>query len=377
MKWFDRWLRYLVGVFFIFSGLVKLDDPVGTGIKMKEYFEVFTNSIAGFFYLFIPYGLSIGFTVILLEIMLGVALLLNYRMLLTSWLLLLLILFFTFLTFFSAYFNKVTDCGCFGDAISLTPWQSFSKDVVLLTLIVILFMRRKYSRPVKVHWSIPELIMAGSFLIFIFLGLYAINHLPFIDFMPYRLGHNIPLLMKPSAPFRYKYVFEKDGTQFSFSEYPSDTTYSIKKMILLNPGAQPKITDYHVWNDQGDFTNETFTGNKLFVIMYDVSRADLHHLGELNQLLADIRKQNQADSLLGKTSQKVEMWILTSSNKNEIEDFRNKYHINIPYYYSDMTVLEAIVRSNPGLWLLKDGTVRGKWHYNDIPSASMIADLVK
>ena len=121
MKIADRLVRWFVGALFIFSGLVKLNDPIGTAIKMEEYFEVFANDIASIFHYLVPYGLSFGLFVIILEVLLGVAVLINFRMGLTSWILILLIFFFTFLTFYSAAFDKVTDCGCFGDVIPLTP----------------------------------------------------------------------------------------------------------------------------------------------------------------------------------------------------------------------------------------------------------------
>src|SRR4051812_527855 len=124
----DQFSRIFVGVLFIFSGLIKLNDPVGTKIKMEEYFEVFSEDFGSFFHYFIPYALEIGFIMIVLEIVLGVAVLLYYKMDITTKVLLALMVFFTFLTFYSAYFDKVTDCGCFGDAIKLTPWQSFWKD---------------------------------------------------------------------------------------------------------------------------------------------------------------------------------------------------------------------------------------------------------
>ena len=131
MKSLYKIIAFLVGSLFIFSGLVKIDDPMGTQIKLGEYFEVFSSDFGHFFEWFIPFSMPIGFILIVLEIVLGVALIIHYRMKLTSWALVVIITFFTFLTFYSAYFNKVTDCGCFGDAIPLTPWQSFTKDVIL------------------------------------------------------------------------------------------------------------------------------------------------------------------------------------------------------------------------------------------------------
>ena len=142
MKILDWIVRFLVGGLFIFSGLVKLNDPVGTQIKLEEYFEVFSSDIAGFFHVFIPFALPIAMILVVLEVVIGFAILLNQRMNITMWITLVLIVFFTFLTFYSAYFNKVTDCGCFGDAIPLTPWESFTKDVILLFMIIYLFIKR-------------------------------------------------------------------------------------------------------------------------------------------------------------------------------------------------------------------------------------------
>ena len=126
--------RYLVGLLFIFSGVIKINDPVGTQIKLQEYFEVFSSDFSSIFEIFVPYALILSVFLCTLEVVIGVALLMNYKMKITSKITLGLILFFTFLTFYSAYFNKVTDCGCFGDAIKLTPWESFYKDIILLVL---------------------------------------------------------------------------------------------------------------------------------------------------------------------------------------------------------------------------------------------------
>src|SRR5687767_2713924 len=141
-KSIDLFSRFFVGGLFIFSGLIKLNDPIGTKIKMEEYFEVFAEDFGSFFHYFIPYALEIGFILIVLEVVLGVAVLLYYRMNVTTIILLALTIFFGFLTFYSAYFNKVTDCGCFGDAIKLTPWQSFIKDITLMVFVLHLFWYR-------------------------------------------------------------------------------------------------------------------------------------------------------------------------------------------------------------------------------------------
>lgn len=358
MRALDQFLRFFVGILFIFSGLVKVNDPMGTSIKLKEYFEVFATDFATFFEVFVPHTLVLSVIFVVMEVVLGVALLLKYRMRITSWLFLLLIIFFTFLTFYSAAFNKVTDCGCFGDAIPLSPWESFGKDVILLVMVVIIFIRRKHFKPM-ISPPKSDIIMGVVVVINVFLAMYSLAHLPYIDFRPYKVGHNIPELMQPSEPYRYKYIMEKDGETYEFTEYPEDTTYTYKDLELLNPEAQPKITDYHIWNDEMDLTGESFTGKKLFIIFYDVTRASTEHIDEIKSLISEIRPE-------------VEVWALTASNEADFEAFRHEYQLDIPYYFADMTVLEAIIRSNPGLWLLDNGVVKGKWHHNDVPDPATV-----
>ena len=146
-KVFDQSLKYILGVLFIFSGLTKVNDPIGTSIKLKEYFGVLASDFSSIFGIFVPWSTFIAVVFVVLEVVLGIALLLHYRMKLTVWLFFLVIAFFTFLTFYSAFYNKVTECGCFGDAIPLTPWQSFTKDAVLSVLVILLLIRRKQFKP--------------------------------------------------------------------------------------------------------------------------------------------------------------------------------------------------------------------------------------
>lgn len=347
--------RLLVGGLFIFSGLIKLNDPVGTAIKLEEYFEVFALDFAPFFSAFVPLALGLSVFLSVLEVALGVAVLINYRMKITTWVLLGLIVFFTFLTFYSAYFNKVTDCGCFGDFIKLTPWQSFIKDIILLGLIVILFINRhKFNEVFSLRAS--HLTVTTSVVLCTIIGIYAIQHLPYLDFRAYYEGANIPALMQPSEPLRYKYIMEKDGNTEEFTQYPTEGGYEFKEMVLLNPEAQPKITDYSVWNDNGDFTQSTFEGNKLAIIMYDVTKANSEAITQIQQLVADLPEG-------------FEPIVLTASGAETYETFSStRPEFTIPHYYADATVLKTIIRSNPGLVLLSDGVVRSKWHYNDIPN---------
>lgn len=361
-KILDHAVLIFTGALFIFSGLIKVNDPIGTAIKLEEYFEVFASDFGSFFHAFIPISLELAVFVVVLEVVLGFAVLIRHQMKITAWLLLLIIVFFTFLTGYSAYFNKVTDCGCFGDAIKLTPWESFFKDIVLLVFIVYIFIFRKQYKPL-IPGNKSFIVMAVVILLNTFLAFWAIRHLPFIDFIAYKIGNNIGEAMQPSEPYRYKYILEKDGETFEFEEYPTEEGYEYKDMILLNPEAQPKITDYHVWNDDGDFTEQSLTGRKLFIVVHNVAEASLSNLDEIQHLVKGVEG-------------KVDVWLLTSNDAATVENFRHEYQLAIPYYYVDATVIKAMIRSNPGIMLLEDGTVLGKWHHNDTPKAEKVLGLV-
>lgn len=362
MKIVDIGVRAFVGILFIFSGLVKLNDPMGTAIKMEEYFEVFSNDIWSAFHYLVPVALHIGLFVVILEILLGVALLINYKMRITSWILLFLIVFFTFLTFYSAAFDKVTDCGCFGDAIPLTPWQSFFKDIILLVMIIYIFVRRGKFSPLF-HTITQSAILVVVLILNGILAYYALEHLPPIDFRPYKVGADIAASMQPSAEYRYNYIMEKEGRQLEFDTYQTDTSYRFIEMVLLNPEAEPKITDFNVWNDEGDYTEEALSGRKLLVLFSDVKKARIKKIDHIVKLAQQVEDD-------------VEVWVLTSNDEATYENFRHEYQLALPYYYADGTVIKAMVRANPGLMVLEDGVVLGKWHNNDIPTSIEIMELI-
>jgi uncharacterized membrane protein YphA (DoxX/SURF4 family) len=354
MKIITQIIRLLVGGLFVFSGLVKLNDPVGTQIKLEEYFEVFAQDMPAlhdFWMALVPYGLYFSVFFCAAEIILGVALLVSWRPKFTLWSLLATIIFFTFLTFYSAYFNKVTDCGCFGDFLKLKPWTSFTKDVVLLVLTLFLISQQRTFSKNKTGFFV------GLSAIFcLALAVYAIRYLPPVDFLPYKIGNHIPTMMQPSAPLKYKYLMEKAGNVEEFEQYPSDTTFKFKEMILVNEDAKPKITDYKVWNDQGDITQETFVGKRLFVIIKNSTDLNSASMSDIRTLVESLKGTD------------ITPWILTSKSTAEINEVMKAHQLDLPAYSADATVLKTISRSNPGLWLLKDGTVKGKWHYNTCPT---------
>ncbi len=280
----------------------------------------------------------------------------------TSVTLIVLILFFTGLTFYSAYFNKVTDCGCFGDAIKLTPWQSFYKDVILVVLIFVIFFNfHKYQE--YLSDKIQNITMIVATLVCAGIALMAIWYLPFIDFRSYKVGNDIRELMEPQERAEYEYVMEKDGEEFRFEQYPSEPGFELKEAIVLNEGkATPKITDFGIWNDDGEFTEEVLTGGKLLFIFHDVQKAKTKALDEMKEL--------------AKVSG-AETWILTSSNYEEFETFRHENQLGFPVFFADATVLKAMIRSNPGIMTLKDGVVTGKWHFNSVPNSAEVRNLVR
>lgn len=346
--------RYIVGIIFIFSGLIKLNDPVGTQIKLEEYFEVFAQDLPvlhDFFIGLIPFALYLSVFLCTAEVVLGAALLVRYKPRTTAWLLLGITVFFTFLTFYSAWFNKVTDCGCFGDAIKLTPWTSFGKDIFLLVLIILILSNRTSSKGTPTGFVIALVTVASLSIAF-----YAIRHLPILDLLPYKVGKNIPQQMKPSEPLRYRYLFEQNGKVVTFDQYPSDTTLVFKEMQIVNTEAQPKITDYRVWNDEGDFTEQTFVGKKLLIVIKDLKDINAAAFPEIRTLTQQVSKEG------------ITPLVVTSASGQEMQELLKQQQLNLPYYFADATVLKTILRSNPGTLLLEDGTIKGKWHFNDTPS---------
>jgi uncharacterized membrane protein YphA (DoxX/SURF4 family) len=368
----DLFSRFFVGLLFIFSGLIKINDPIGTEIKLEEYFEVFAADFGSFFHVFIPYSLELGMILIVLEVVLGVALLINYRMRETMWTFLLLIVFFTFLTGYSAILNKVTDCGCFGDAIKLTPWGSFIKDLILIVFILHLFWYRKSYEP-TLSPRIGHTVIIVTTLISFYLGIYAVRHLPLIDFRAYKIGNTIPEQMKlPPGAKRdsvvMTFIYERAGqrvelTMNELSQIDSTYTFIDRMDKVVRKGDMPKIVDYRVTDDDGnDVTQETFEGAKLLIVMYNVKAASSRNADKISGLIKGL--EGRAEAI-----------ILTASSAPDVDTWRHEHQWAAPYYFADATVLKTIIRSNPGITLWVDGTVKGMWHFNDVPSVEEVSAL--
>ena len=232
---------------------------------------------------------------------------------------------------------------------------------MLTILILFIIGHRNRIKPRNTGW-----LVGLTTVLTIGLGIYAVQFLPPLDLLPYAVGKSIPAGMKPSEPLRYKYVMEKGGKSVTLEKYPTEPGYTFKEMVLVNESAKPKITDYRVWNDNDDFTQQTFTGNKLFIIVKNTTDIDAGSLPAIRALVEDLQGSN------------VNPFILTSTSDEQIKAFRREFQLeNVPYYKADATVLKTIMRSNPGTWLMHDGVVRGKWHYNTTPDAAEVLELVK
>src|SRR6476661_622056 len=368
LRYLTKVCWFLLGAVFIFSGLVKLNDPVGTALKLDEYFEVFAldlPALAPFFLFLKSSSRTLSILLSSFEVILGTALLLRWHLRQTLWALFALLVFFGFLTFYSAAFKKVTDCGCFGDFIKLTPWTSFAKDMFLLLLWVVVFFNQRFLRRSFVRGTMGIMTMTFAAAIAIGIGVRALGHLPYFDFLPYKVGNDIGKLMKPQEPAVYQYTMQRNGETKVFTEYPTDSTWKYVSMEAMNADkAKPVITDFRVWNDDGDYTQQILRGNKLILIVQNTDKADRDRVALINKLFADAEKSKRG----------IESLIITSSSPAEFDVFRHTSNFAVPFYYADATVLKSMIRSNPGFILLKDGVVKGKYHYHDIPSIGKIEE---
>jgi uncharacterized membrane protein YphA (DoxX/SURF4 family) len=368
MKIFNQLISTIVGGVFVFSGLIKINDPIGTAIKLEEYFDVFGQDVPALASVFHGLaGVSLGLSLVLCasEVILGIALISGFKKRLTLSLLTAMIVFFAFLTFYSAWFNKVTDCGCFGEVIKLTPWQSFWKDVILGVLLLPLLLQWK--KLDNVGSRISNSVVALGTLAAFGIGIYSIRHLPIKDFSNYAPEKHIPTLMQPEEPCKYLYVMTKDGQEHEFEQYPTDKSYTYKAMRELNKNkCIPKIIDYSIWRDTINFTEASLTGRKLVIVVQSTAKANTDIMPKIAQLIDQVNTEKIA-----------EVVIFTGTGGEEFEQFRHEHKLAAPYYFADGKLLKAMIRANPGVMLLQDGHVRAKWHYNDTPEAAQVAASLK
>jgi uncharacterized membrane protein YphA (DoxX/SURF4 family) len=362
--------RIFVGLLFIFSGLIKANDPLGFSYKLVEYFEVFHITFLNFL------ALSMAIVLCSLEMILGFALLIGVRSKQVAWGLLLLIIFFAFLTFYSAAFKVVQTCGCFGDAIVLTPWQSFSKDLVLLLFIIVLFKNRTKIHPLFSP-KIGDRLLIIAAIISLGVGIYTYNFLPVLDFLAYKVGANIPDEMKtpPGAmPDEYEQTYHLKNNKTGATKVMTDKEY-IKTNIwkdnnwvvvgnpesrLVKKGFTPKIQDLSIQDAQrNDYTKELLSSPyySLFIIADDLNSTDTTAIDKLNALCINLTQNYNIRTIL-----------ITSNSAPDAQAFAKQHHLVSELFYADGVPLKSMVRANPGIMLIKNGTIINKWHYHTVPT---------
>ena len=353
--------RTLLGVVFIFSGVVKSIDPFGTVYKIEDYLKAF----GGFFTDLLPLAEVAAVLLIMLELVLGVCMLLNVRTQWTSWLALLFYCVMTPLTLYIALTNPVSDCGCFGDAIILTNWQTFIKNIVLIILAIVLVILRKSVYPLWRGYMelIIVLIAAGG--TFAFME-YTYRHLPVLDFRPYKIGNNLPQLMEwpeDAEPDQYEVslVYAKDGVEqtFTLQDYPKgDSTWTFvrQESKLIKKGYEPPIHDFEIIDAEGyDITWDILENPDpvTLIVMYDLAKADKSQMAKVEELYFN---------------QSPNMYILTGSSTDEIIAFSLEYPMLSECICTcDPVTLKTIVRANPGAFVLQNGTVIDKYNLRNRP----------
>jgi uncharacterized membrane protein YphA (DoxX/SURF4 family)/peroxiredoxin len=352
--------RIFVGLLFIISGLIKLNDPVGFSYKLDEYFSepVFNMPFL------VPLTLGLALFLVILEVALGVMLLIGYKSKITIWSLLLMIGFFTFLTFYSAYFDVVKDCGCFGDALHLTPWQSFTKDIVLLFFILILFINKKLVKPLFQN-AIQNMIAYASIILCIFMAVWVLNHLPLIDFRAYKVGTNIEKGMEipdgaPRSVIEMIFIYNVNGVDTEFTEkdlmaIPEGATFVDRKDKVITEGYVPPIHDFTMVKEDSNYKEELLQEPKLLMfVTYDLAAAEEGGMLQLEKLNQEAKAKGY--KVIG----------MTASSPMLIAKAQKKYGLNFDFYFCDGTTLKTIERANPSIVLLEKGIVKQKVHYNDI-----------
>lgn len=358
--------RIFVAALFLFSGFIKMNDPLGFSYKLQEYFS---EGVLNMEFL-IPFALALAIFIVIYEVLLGITLILGYLPKFTVWSLLLMIVFFTFLTFYSAYFNKVTDCGCFGDALPLTPWESFTKDVILLVLVLILFFGRKYITPILPTPS-HKWIVFVCFAACLGFTYHVLMHLPALDFRAYKIGTNITEGMTvpegaPEAEFDYNWKFKVNGEEKIITtkgDYPSvEGEFVGVETEEVSAGYEPPIHDFSIERDGQDYTS-TFLerDNVILVVMYNLSKSEAEGLEAIKIPMQKAKEQGY--DVIG----------LTASIPSDIAKVKQKHKLDFDFYTTDETALKTILRSNPGIVQLKKGTIVEKLHWNDLQELQLPA----
>jgi len=362
MRFLREFSRIFTGLVFIFSGFVKGVDPLGTAYRLEDYFIAYGTSWAD------PLALGLSIALCSIEFLIGAALVLNLRMKLTSVMLLVVMSFFTILTLLDAIYEPVSDCGCFGDAIKMTNWQTFYKNIVLIVFAMIVFVeRKKYlsGLSAKIQSIMLLLILSGFF----WFSVFNYQHLPLIDFMEWKKGRD----MTPDTDaethvyLTYRNIQSGETKEYLSPDYPWNDTVWLKDWAFVDQ--RTVVTGETVphgllaEDEEGfDVTLSLIDSPEyMFIaVSYHLESASGNGISNLMQLKDSIESHGFGFAML------------TSSLPEQVEEFLNQHNTEFPVYYADGVVLKSMVRANPGLMLFKSGVVIDKWHYNDFPEGDAL-----
>lgn len=353
--------RIFIGMVFLFSGFAKAVDPLGSAYKYQDYFTAWGMDFLGGF------AMPMSFALSAVEFLLGACILLGvYRRFST----IVLLLFMSFMTPFTLYLaiaNPVTDCGCFGDAWVITNWETFFKNLVLLSASIVLFLWYKKMTTVfsyKMNWLL--VFFVSSFILLV--SYYCYQNLPVLDFRPYKLGNSIPEGMiipegMPADEYVSTFIYEKDGVQqeFSLEEAPmNDSTWVFvdAKTTVVKKGYEPPIHDFSLVNAEGiDITEEVLhdTNYTFLLVSPKLGKADDSNVDRINEIY-DYSLEHG-----------YKFYCMTASTADETTEWVNNTGAEYPICATDEITLKTIVRSNPGLVLIKEGVIYNKWHNSNIP----------
>jgi uncharacterized membrane protein YphA (DoxX/SURF4 family) len=358
MRILRTFFRILVGLVFVYSGFVKGIDPLGTVYRMEDYFLAFNIPW------FIPFSLYLTIFLCALEFLIGVSLLFNFWIRKMAWILLLMMIYFTILTFFDAVYNLVPDCGCFGEALKITNIQTFIKNVILMGFVVPIFIWRKKFKSLLPSWGDFTMLFISA-VAFSALSIYCYRHLPIIDFMAWKVGNRVNRTETWPVTFHVTYKNKLTGEEKEFisPNYPWNDSVWLANWIFKsqrvvdpnkNQGLVLRAEDQHGI----DFTSSILNNPdfQFVLVAYNLGMTDQDGF---HRILPLYKKATQDG---------YSFICLTNSFPGEIKQFRMAHGTAFDYYLADDVVLKTMVRSNPGLILLKDGIVLAKWGFRDFPA---------
>ena len=374
MKTAVRLVQIFVGVLFIISGLVKANDPIGLSYKMQEFFELWNEGFAqGSFVrntlqFFHGQSLTLSVIMITLEIVAGVALLVAWKKKAVLWLLLLLIVFFTFLTGYAYLSGKFTNCGCFGDCLPITPFTSFIKDIILLVMIIFLLTGQRFIRTVF-NQRMQIAILSLSLVLSLVLQWYVLNYLPLADCLPFKKGNNIAEQMKPPPGSRpdsivIRYIYEKAGKQYEWAatELPADfNTYKYVDRVdrvVRKGNADPPIKGFSLLGVTGEDSTRQVLAQDKAVLVYAMDFKDHRWIKQIGELVTTAKSQN------------IPLSIVYYNLNEGIKAFASAGITGVQFFNTDFTIVRTVARTTPTILLLNKGTIVRKFSKKNIGGAA-------